>query len=348
MPVNESFLHRNGRLKLRYRLAVLLCVAILAVLAADYVWAQARNPFGVGQPAPAEAPSGFIAWVLAKQAEFHRMLIAGVRQVKEGGSAWVLVAGGFLYGAFHAVGPGHGKAIVSSYVMANEQALRRGIIISFAAAFIQACVAVVVVWLVVQVFEGAARQITQSVRWIEIASFGLIVAFGLYLVARKGLALYGYMRSERAANCAECSRFQLSYRPSSLGAAAVAMPAGACSHIVIPDARGLVGERKASELLAAAFAAGARPCTGAILILALALASDVFATGVLAVFAMALGTALATSGFAIAAGSAKSLVRRLTDGSDRWRGFILALELAAALAVTAFGLLLLAGYISGD
>ena len=46
----------------------------------------------------------------------------------------MLAALSFLYGVVHAVGPGHGKAIISSYVVANEETVRRGIVISFIAA----------------------------------------------------------------------------------------------------------------------------------------------------------------------------------------------------------------------
>ena len=311
---------------------------------------QARNPFGVGAPAPTAPPSGFIAWILAQQAAFHRALIAGVRTAKEGSGTSALVTAGFLYGVFHAVGPGHGKAIVSSYVFANEQAIRRGVAISFIAALVQALVAIALVWTVLQVLEGTARQIDASVRWIEIASFSLIVAFGLYLTVRKTRALIGQMRqkpAESAEKCDDCRRFRLNYRPSSLGAAAVsATPA--CGHLVIPDAKTISGNRSPKELLAAAVAAGARPCTGAILILALARAADIFTIGILAVLAMSLGTALATSTFAVAAGGAKQLVRQVSEKTERLRLAVSVVEFAAAVAVTLLGLLLLMGYLSGD
>ena len=39
---------------------------------------------------------------------------------------WVLGLLSFLYGIFHAAGPGHGKVVISSYVLANEAQVRRG------------------------------------------------------------------------------------------------------------------------------------------------------------------------------------------------------------------------------
>ena len=38
----------------------------------------------------------------------------------------------FLYGIFHAAGPGHGKAVISSYLFANHETWRRGVVLSFA------------------------------------------------------------------------------------------------------------------------------------------------------------------------------------------------------------------------
>ena len=58
---------------------------------------------------------------------------------------WTLLGVSFLYGIFHAAGPGHGKAVISSYLVANEETWRRGIVLSFASALLQAFVAVALV-----------------------------------------------------------------------------------------------------------------------------------------------------------------------------------------------------------
>jgi nickel/cobalt exporter len=57
------------------------------------------------------------------------------------GAGFILVAVSFLYGVFHAAGPGHGKAVISSYVLANGATVRRGITLSFLAAIVQAITA---------------------------------------------------------------------------------------------------------------------------------------------------------------------------------------------------------------
>ena len=87
---------------------------------------------------------GIVGWILAKQSEFYREISATIRAAKSDGSAvWTLLAISFAYGIFHAAGPGHGKAVISSYLVANQETARRGIVLSFASALMQSLVAVV-------------------------------------------------------------------------------------------------------------------------------------------------------------------------------------------------------------
>jgi len=54
-------------------------------------------------------------------------MTASVKALHSDGSAvWGLFGLSFAYGVFHAAGPGHGKALIASYMLANERALRRG------------------------------------------------------------------------------------------------------------------------------------------------------------------------------------------------------------------------------
>src|SRR3712207_4806917 len=122
-------------------------VVLVLTLAPDPALAQ-NNPFGAPRnaPPPAPAPQGFVGWLLAKQSEFYRGLSAAIRAAKADGSAvWTLFALSFAYGVFHAAGPGHGKAVISSYVVANGETWRRGVALSFASAILQAIVAVAIV-----------------------------------------------------------------------------------------------------------------------------------------------------------------------------------------------------------
>ena len=108
---------------------LLLIFALIAgaVVLLGLADAFAQNPFGATRApaAPPPGPEGIAGWLLQKQAEFYRMLSGTIRQAKTDGSAvWLLMGISFAYGIFHAAGPGHGKAVISSYLVANDETWR--------------------------------------------------------------------------------------------------------------------------------------------------------------------------------------------------------------------------------
>src|SRR5690349_17106289 len=167
-------------------LAILLCiVAIDAALA---------QPFGLSRVGDA---GGFAGYILAKQAEFYRMLSGTIRAAKSDGSAaYTLLGISFLYGIFHAAGPGHGKAVISSYIVANDETWKRGVFLSFASAMLQALTAIALVGIAAALLGATARTMGNAVRVIEVASYGLIVLIGLRLLWVKGRALLKLLRGE--------------------------------------------------------------------------------------------------------------------------------------------------------
>jgi nickel/cobalt exporter len=139
-------------------------VALTMALLSDPVFAQA-SPFGAPRTAPQAPPDGIVGWLLAKQSEFYRGLSGAIRAAKKDGSAvWGLFALSFAYGVFHAAGPGHGKAVISSYVVANGETWWRGVVLSFASAILQALVAVAIVG-IAAVLLGATRRTMDGTFW---------------------------------------------------------------------------------------------------------------------------------------------------------------------------------------
>jgi ABC-type nickel/cobalt efflux system permease component RcnA len=130
---------------------------------------------------------GIVGWLLAKQAEFYRSLSGLIRAAKVDGTAvWGLLGVSFLYGVFHAAGPGHGKAVISSYLLANEETWRRGVALSFASALLQAVVAVVLVGVAAFALNATAKSMNDAVHVIEIVSYALIALLGARLTWVKG------------------------------------------------------------------------------------------------------------------------------------------------------------------
>jgi nickel/cobalt exporter len=360
---------------------LLIGCATLALVGLGLADALAQNPFGAPRP-PAGAPlappppEGFSGWLLAKQAEFYRMLSGTIRSAKTDGSAvWLLMGISFAYGIFHAAGPGHGKAVISSYLVANEETWKRGITLSFLSALLQAFVAVALVGIAAALLGATAGTMNRAVWWIEVTSYTLIAAMGARLLWVKGRAFFSELALLRA--------------PKSVGAAATvththhhhghahhdhahdhhahahhdhahghANPGHGepghvhdehCGHSHGPTPDQLAGPGGWKRGVMAIFAVGLRPCSGAILVLVFALAQGIFWAGVAATFVMGLGTAITVAVIATltvtATGFAAKLAATRTGyGSLALRG----IEVSAAALILVFGVALLAGYMASE
>jgi nickel/cobalt transporter (NicO) family protein len=352
----------------------LLVVAIAGVLliagVLDAAFAQA-GPFGAPRtPAPAAPVGGVLGWIFAKQAEFYRQFSSLIRAAKaDGSAAWSLLGLAFLYGIFHAAGPGHGKAVISSYMVANEETWMRGVVLSLASALLQALVAVAIVGIAAALLNATAATMGRAVNIIEILSYSLIILIGVRLLWVKGRAFVAALHTL--------------HRPAAVGAAATPAhhdhahhhhdaghhhhdhdhhhhdgghthdhdhahedDASAWGHAHAPEPQELAGPGGWQRGLSAIVAVGLRPCSGAILVLVFALAQGLFWAGVAATFVMALGTAITVAAIATIAVGARAWAQRLADtrsgyGMLAMRG----IEVGAAVVIIAFGGLLLTGYI---
>jgi len=196
-----------------YRPLALGALAVTAALAIDGVMhvLAAQTPFGGPRPPVSGQAGGMIGWLLAKQSEFYREISSTLRAAKSDGSAvWGLLAISFAYGIFHAAGPGHGKAVISSYLVANRETARRGIALSFVSALLQSLIAVLIVAIGAWLLNVTARTMCGAERVIAIASYGLIAAFGARLVWTKGANFIRALQAQPpapAAGAAAWARF---------------------------------------------------------------------------------------------------------------------------------------------
>jgi nickel/cobalt exporter len=337
--------------------AALGIAAVVVTLAVDgfaHVL-MAQNPFGGPRPGAAAEPQigGIVGWILAKQSEFYREISATIRAAKSDGSAvWTLLAISFAYGIFHAAGPGHGKAVISSYLVANQETARRGIVLSFASALMQSLVAVVIVAICAWLLNATAGTMCNAEKVIEIASYALIAAFGARLVWTKGGGFIGALQVERPlpamATAAPPHHHDHGHRHHH-GDGHDHVHDEHCGHSHGPLPNELAGPGGWRRGFGAIFAVGLRPCSGAILVLVFALAQGLFWAGIAATFVMGLGTAITVAIIAVMAVSAKDLARRLSAGREGGGALVMrGVEFAAAGLVLLFGLGLLLGYVAAE
>jgi nickel/cobalt exporter len=332
--------------------AVLLLAGLLLCSAATVAKAEFKplSPFAATEvvppsafrppsAAPFQAPGPFgrlFAWVLEQQQSLQRMLAASVKSLKTDNpmaGAFTLAGLSFLYGILHAVGPGHGKTIISSYVVANEETVRRGVLISFIASALQAFTAVALVGVLLIGLGATGLQVNAWSSQLESVSYALIALVGLYLLWTQIIRLWRRrFGDDRAAG--EHGHDHHHHHDHHLHA-----DGEACDHIV--DARQLAGPMSWRKVMAVVFSVGIRPCTGAILVLVFALTQGLFWAGVAATFAMALGTAITVAALATLALGSRELALKLGGANAVWANAVwTTCAIGGAVVIFLFGLLL--------
>ena len=375
MPVTGS---AGAWLLRRFAQTAAIILLVLAASALTGAFAQVSPLTAMRQP---PAP-GLIGWILTEQAMFYRALSTLIREAKTGGSAfWSLIGISFIYGIFHAAGPGHGKAVISSYLVANEETWRRGIALSFASALLQALTAIVIVSIAAGLIGATAKMMGDTVRLIEIVSYSLIVLLGARLLWVKGrgfLRALHAVRSESDPAPAKHHRAHATHahhdhhdhghahhghahghdHPHDHGHGHTrhhdhdhdeedgVLPWG---HAHGPEPEELAGPGGWRRGLSAIVAVGLRPCSGAIIVLVFSLAQGLYWAGVASTFVMGLGTAITVAAIATIAVGARSAAKRVAStragyGTLALRG----IEVGAAVVVMAFGALLLTGYLTSE
>ena len=329
----------------------------------------AALPLGVAPAEPGFAlpRTGVFGWIADQQRDFYRALVETLSRIKSDGTAfWVLGGLSFLYGVFHAAGPGHGKLVISSYVLANEHQVRRGVVLSFLSAMVQSAVAVLFVLVAAMAFRMTALAMSNAVNWIGLLSYLTIALLGLWLLVR---AVFGTAHNHGPEHDHDHSNehghpshdhahqehrpVDLGVRPERSSAAAAARDAHRVAidhahddhrhhdhhhHLVLPQDTGGSWRQQAAIV----FGVGLRPCSGALIVLVFALSQAMFAVGIAAVFLMGLGTAVTVGTLATVASSAKSLTGRLLLPRAPWlAGAGRIAEVLGAFVVFGFGVTML-------
>ncbi len=330
------------------------------------------NPFAATEMAPAP-PSAFappvaapfqapgplgrlFAWVFDKQQSLQRMLATSVKTLKTDnplGGAVTLAALSFVYGVLHAVGPGHGKTIISSYVVANEETVRRGVIISFIAAGLQALTAVVLVGVLLIALGTTGLQVNAWSNQLETISYAMIALVGLYLLTGQIRGVWRRWQADAPVTVIEARAAHGHGDPHHHDHdhghhdhhhghdhhGHHHAPGEACDHMV--DARQLAGPFSWRKVMAVVFSVGIRPCTGAILVLVFALTQGLFWAGVAATFAMALGTAITVAALATLALGSRELALKLGGANSAWASMVwTTCAIGGATIILLFGLLM--------
>ncbi|MAY60640.1 MAG: delayed-early response protein/equilibrative nucleoside transporter [Rhizobiales bacterium] len=352
----------------RKLVAALAAAFVLVLLAANF--AHAQSPLGIGAAEPSVMPTGmgwqFLAFVNEKQQEFYRLLTGALKAMREDPAKLALLVGlSFAYGIFHAAGPGHGKAVISSYMIANEVALRRGVLLSFMSSFAQGITAITVVGAAYLLLRGTTISMTDATHYMELASYLLIAFFGAWLLWRKLGARFfpklvpahshghahshdhhdhghdhvhhdhshGHARHDHERDHHHHGNHDHGHDHHHHAGEVCAT----CGHSHAPDPAMISGKDfSVREAWSAVMAVGLRPCSGSLLVLSFSLLNGLLLGGVLSVFAISLGTAITVSALAVMAVLAKDVALKFAgDRRADTVGFVI--EIAGASLVLFLG-----------
>jgi len=348
---------------------LLTCLGFMLVMLMGVAMA-ARSPLGIGVVEqainPASPLAGFLLKIQAWQMQFERtiqQILIGMRDSKQGAS-W-LMGVSFLYGILHAAGPGHGKAVISSYLVADHASLKRGITLSFFSSLCQALSAICIIGAIFWLLPG---QLTQTTYWVVTLSYTLVMFVGLHLLIRHSLRLYRSRKpvfgtifdnpsTKQLATLtltASSSTFMAdgSDKPglawkgkgnmSSSASRMQGVLCAECGQMHLIAASHLQDKLRLKTAISLICATGLRPCNGALFVMSFALINQLEWVGVMAVLAMALGTFITVTLLACLAVYAKnltlSLSSRLPTRPLRLKNII---EWAASLFIFITGVLLL-------
>lgn len=239
-----------------------------------------------------------------------------------------LLAFSFLYGVLHALGPGHGKIVIATWLATHPSRLKRSLGLTLASSLLQGLVAIALVIVVLTVLALPARQLHMSSYWLEKGSYLLVGLLGVMLCWRAVKRLRELWRKP----------VFKTFTPHAVHSATCG-----CGHQHLPSQHQLARADDWRARLMVVLSMGMRPCSGAIMVLLFSKVIGVFGWGMAAAMAMAAGTSLTISAIALFVHSFRQLAVRLGGKSTPplWRQTGWAtLALAGGVALVAAALVM--------
>ncbi|HCB1497991.1 ABC-type nickel/cobalt efflux system permease component RcnA [Klebsiella oxytoca] len=234
-------------------------------------------------------------WQRALNLELSRLLQAVAENPSAAGLS--LLGFSFTYGILHALGPGHGKVVITTWLATHPSKLKSSIGLTLAASLLQGMVAIALVVVVLTLLKLPARQLHQSSFWLEKGSYLLVGALGMLLCWRALKKLRALLRRP----------IFTAFTPHHVHDANCG-----CGHQHMPGPEQLQSGDDWRARLVIVLSMGMRPCSGAIMVLLFSKVIGVFSWGMAAAMAMAAGTSLTISALALLVHGFRQLAVRLS------------------------------------
>ncbi|MFU0870888.1 nickel/cobalt transporter [Kluyvera sichuanensis] len=245
-----------------------------------------------------------VVWQRDVNQQMSGLLQAVAENPTQAGGALLLFS--FVYGVLHALGPGHGKVVITTWLATHPSKLKSSIGLTLAASLLQGLVAIGLVVVVLTLLRLPARQLHLSSFWLEKGSYALVGVLGLLLCWRALKKLRMLLRKPKFT----------AFTPHH-----VHDQHCGCGHQHMPDPKQLERDEDWRARLMIILSMGMRPCSGAIMVLLFSKVIGVFGWGVASALAMAAGTSLTISSLALLVHVFRTLAVKLSGNKTPvlWR-----------------------------
>ncbi|OOF71159.1 zinc transporter permease subunit ZevB [Rodentibacter caecimuris] len=245
-------------------------------------------------------------WLFIQVAQWQKVinqLMSGyLHQIKDQDTqiagVWLIVVS-FCYGVLHAVGPGHGKFIIGSYLSTHQSRLKNAMGLSFLSSLVQGIVAIMATSVLVVVLKLSSSYFKLSQLWLERSAFILLLLLGFFWCYQSLLKFWLSKKTKRLKinriNSAPLSPIKNIVKNDRTFVANYC----SCGHQHLPDNHQLQLAQDWRSKCLIILSIGMRPCSGAIFILFLSYMLDLYFWGILAALVMSFGTGLTLSAFAL-------------------------------------------------
>ncbi|WP_261639945.1 nickel/cobalt transporter [Erwinia mallotivora] len=268
------------------------------------------------------------------QKSLHQQMTILLQQVATHPHQAGLTLMGFslVYGVLHALGPGHGKVVIATFLATHPTKVKTSLQLTLAAAVVQGGVAIALVTVMLVILQLSSRQLHLSSFWLEKASYLLVTGLGAWLCWRALGKIIRVLRTTQALTIRRIVPHDHQHSATC-----------GCGHQHVPDSGMLDKAVSGRTKIIVVLSMGLRPCSGAIMMLLFSKVIGVYLWGVLSALAMAVGTAMTVSAMALLVQVSRALAVKLSRNMPqaRWQkvGWS-CLSLAGGMVLMGVGVLL--------
>jgi ABC-type nickel/cobalt efflux system permease component RcnA len=258
-----------------------------------------------------------ITLVVEWQKVFHDLLATHINSISQDPihHGLMLIALSFAYGVFHAIGPGHGKAIIIVYLSSHKESLRRGAMISLFAALVQALIAIFLVAILSKIFSVKFSKVSTYADDITLASYLLVMALGAFLFLVALSKQWKHIRQKFNKHPSDNEEHVQHKHNHSHD---THQHKNEDHHSCCGGRHAHQSDPKESLLqsMSVILSMGLRPCAGAIVVLIYAHLVGVFYYGVIATLVMGLGTGISVASMALGTQLARNWFEKFAKSND--------------------------------